>query len=172
MEVWTELTEVFSQAHVLSGILPVALGGVLTHFNWWIVAEQDFRRRISLLKETINERQASALASLLTQTQSMRPISEIRDGDADPVAAYVKSAHAGIATCHCLDKLRRMVKFSYTTLMLTIVLALVALLFSILVARSRAIVAALCFCLALIQVCIVLVLRALATRLEEAEDAA
>jgi hypothetical protein len=173
LEVWTGLIEALGKAYVVSGLLPLALGGVLTHFNWWIVAEQDFRRRISLLKETINESQASCLASLLTQTQSMRPIAEIRDGNggADPVEAYVKATHAGFVVYRCLDSLRKFVRISYTTLMLTIVAALITLLIGFVFPSAKSLMAVICFCIVLIQVSIIIVLRKLATRLEENEDA-
>ena len=58
---WATIVEAIGKTYVVSGVLPLAFGGALSQFNWWVVAEAEFRRRIALVRETLNEHQASAL---------------------------------------------------------------------------------------------------------------
>jgi hypothetical protein len=171
---WATIVEAIGKTYVVSGVLPLAFGGALSQFNWWVVAEAEFRRRIALVRETLNEHQASALSSILTQTQSMRPIAEIReaDGGMDPITAYVKSTLAGLIAHRRLDRIRDRVRLSYTLLMFTMVAALLTVLFATVIEGARPGTAVFCYALVIVQTAIVLWLRHLAGELESNEDAA
>jgi hypothetical protein len=171
---WATIVEAIGKTYVVSAALPLALGGALSQFNWWIVGEDEFRRRIALVRETLNENQAAALAAILTQTQSMRPIAEIReaDGGLDPVASYVKSTLAGLIAHRRLDSLRNRVRLCYTGLMLTIIAALLTVLVATVIEGARPGIAIFCYALVIVQTTIVLWLRRLAGQLENNEDAA
>lgn len=169
---WGVLSTAIGKTYVVSGLIPLALGGAINALKLWTVGEDDFRRRITLLRETLVEKQASALAVVLTQAQSLRPISEIReaDGGDDPIVVYIKAALSCSPKHRMLERLLSHVRVSYTALMWTIVLSLISLLLAIVVEDLRPALAAFCYVLVVGQVFVLLYLRRLKNVLERDED--
>jgi hypothetical protein len=173
--IWLQL----GNTSFFSAIVPIAVGGLLTHFKPWLPTEDDVRKRVDQRREALLEGVCKLFHRLLTQAvaagltsldpKSLKELRGAPPNEPDLIADHTTELFRTFAVLRELEGIQQGIKGYYTCLFVTAGVGVLGLLASLPLAEARPCVAALCYAAVVVQLYSVVSIRRLAKRLETYE---
>lgn len=122
-------------------LIPILFGAISRYFGLFVDSPNEFRRRMSLVEQSLSESLSNALMDIVNRVRAIHGTDELFRGDGrespDVIAAYSQKQQRGLKLIGQLSRLRRRVRFGHNALLSTVIVGMAILVLNLVFSSYR-----------------------------------